>query len=71
MMWLYLIFVNQRKLLSISKWGLGLFFLSPIFGTCWNIGNSNISELGFGFVLIQCQGCRWKKGSGSQRIGVF
>ena len=49
----------------------GFLFFSFIFGTSWNIGNSNISELGFGFVLIQCQGCRWKKGSGSQRIGTF
>ena len=40
----------------------GFLFLSFIFGICWNIGNSNISELGCGFVLLSDWGEGGKRG---------
>ena len=40
----------------------GFLFLSFIFWICWNIGNSNVSELGCGFVLFSDRGAGGKRG---------
>lgn len=62
MMWLLLNFVNQRKLLSISKWGLGLFFSHLFLAPVGILATATSVNWGLGLCLFSARGAGGKRG---------
>ena len=67
-MWLLLNFLNQRKLLSISKWRLGFFFSQLFLAPVGILATATLVNWGLGLCLFSARGAGGKRGQAAKEL---